>query len=81
MKSKICLFALPLLLGALILSCQDEMTGGSENKVQDVVLNATIEKAKTKHKIRTISFETLPFFLCLLIVGLLYHTYFLQMKQ
>ena len=46
MKNKKFLFALPLLLGALILSCQDEMTGGSENKVQDVVLNATIEKAK-----------------------------------
>lgn len=47
MKSKKFLFALPLLLGALILSCQDEETGGSESKVQDVVVNATIEKAKT----------------------------------
>ena len=46
MKSKICLFALPLLLGALILSCQDEVTGASENKEKDAVLNATIEKAK-----------------------------------
>lgn len=47
MKSKKFLFALPLLLGVLILSCQDEETGGSESKVQDVVVNATIEKAKT----------------------------------
>ena len=46
MKSKKILFALPLLLGSLILSCQDEMSGGLENKVQDATINATIEKAK-----------------------------------
>ena len=46
MKSKKTLFALPLLLGALILSCQDEMTGGTEAKMQDAAINATIEKAK-----------------------------------
>ena len=46
MKSKKTLFALPLLLGALILSCQDEVTGSLENKVQDAAINATIEKAK-----------------------------------
>lgn len=37
---------MPLLLGALILSCQDEVTGSLENKVQDAVFNATVEKAK-----------------------------------
>lgn len=46
MKSKKSLFALPLLLGALILSCQDDVTGGSEAKMQDAAINATIEKAK-----------------------------------
>lgn len=37
---------MPLLLGVLILSCQDEVTGGLENKVEDAVFNATVEKAK-----------------------------------
>ena len=46
MKNKNLLFAMPLLLGALILSCQDEVTGSLENKVQDAVFNATVEKAK-----------------------------------
>ena len=46
MKSKKTLFALPLLLGALILSCQDEMSGRLEDKVQDAAINAAIEKAK-----------------------------------
>ena len=46
MKSKKTLFVLPLLLGALVLSCQDEMSGGLGNKVQDAAVNATIEKAK-----------------------------------
>lgn len=37
---------LPLLLGFIFLSCQDEIVGGMENKVKKVEFNATIEKAK-----------------------------------
>lgn len=37
---------LPLLLGVIFLSCQDEIVGGMENKVENVEFNATIEKAK-----------------------------------
>lgn len=38
---------LPLLLGLIFLSCQDEVVGGMENKVKNVEFNATVEKAKT----------------------------------
>ena len=34
--------ALPLLLGFIFLSCQDEIVGGMENKVKSVEFNATI---------------------------------------
>ena len=37
---------LPLLLGFIFLSCQDEVVGGMENKVKKVEFNATIERAK-----------------------------------
>ena len=37
---------LPLLLGFIFLSCQDEVVGGMKNKVKKVEFNATIEKAK-----------------------------------
>ena len=37
---------LPLLLGFIFLSCQDEVVGGMENKVKNVEFDATIEKAK-----------------------------------
>lgn len=43
MKNKNLLFALPLLFGMLLFSCQDETTG---NNMDNVALNATIEKAK-----------------------------------
>ena len=36
---------LPLLLGFIFLSCQDEVVGGMKNKVKNVEFNATIEKA------------------------------------
>lgn len=46
MKNKNLLFALPLLFGALLFSCQDEATDSTENNVEKVAFNATIEKAK-----------------------------------
>ena len=46
MKNKHLLFALPLLFGVLLFSCQDEATEAAENNVDKVVYNATIEKAK-----------------------------------
>ena len=49
MKNKMILkqfLTLPLLLGFIFLSCQDEVVGGMENKVKNVEFNATIEKAK-----------------------------------
>lgn len=46
MKNKNLLFALPLLFGVLLFSCQDEATEAAENNVDKVVYNATIEKAK-----------------------------------
>ncbi len=49
MKNKMILkqfLTLPLLLGFIFLSCQDEIVGGMENKVKKVEFNATIEKAK-----------------------------------
>ena len=46
MKNKRLLFALSLLLGAIILSCQDEMSGRLGEKEQNAAINVTIEKAK-----------------------------------
>ena len=46
MKNKHLLFALPLLFGVLLFSCQDEATEAVENNIDKVVYNATIEKAK-----------------------------------
>ena len=49
MKNKMILkqfLTLPLLLGFIFLSCQDEIVGGMENKVKNVEFNVAIEKAK-----------------------------------
>lgn len=47
---------LPLLLGFILLSCQDEVVVGMENKVKNVELNATIEKAKAIFEYRSPDF-------------------------
>ena len=46
MKNKNLLFALPLLFGVLLFSCQDEATETTENNVDKVTFNAKVEKAR-----------------------------------
>ena len=46
MKNKNLLFALPLLFGVLLFSCQDEATEATENNIDKVTFNAKVEKAK-----------------------------------
>lgn len=46
MKNKNLLFALPLLFGMLLFSCQDEATEATENNIDKVTFNAKVEKAK-----------------------------------